>query len=517
MKLSMKVKKSALFSILAVVLVVVVVAVSVGAATTAEEIPTEAPVETGIRVSLATPQRDTIAVITEYVGRAEPGRQVAVIPRTAGEVMNVYYDVGDTVNAGDLLFDIDPTDIQMQVDIAQAGLNLARASVEQALGSTMDSQVLQAESGYLNAKNAYNSAQSLLSKNESNYSRQLQDLKDARKDAGDAMDALEPNLRALKTELAQKQKEMEALVGTGDGSTPSLGLSNAADYLRLQAEIDALKSALSDAQAAYTAASTAYYELDASYDSLKAGRDLNLLQLRSSVTTAEQAVSTAEQSLGLINNSALPEGRAVAMANLAQAEAQVRSATRQLDHAQVTAPISGVIESRNVEPQNMVSSSGPSFIISNKDMITVSFRVPERALAGFAIGDTVTLEKNGTTCDAYISEIPTMIDSSSGLFAVKATVSNPPFQALTGSVVTVNAQTQRSANALIIPLNAIYYEDGVPHVYVYQDGVAVKTPLELGILTADSAEVLSGLSANTQIVSSWNSRLRDGALLEIAD
>jgi hypothetical protein len=50
---------------------------------------------------------------------------------------------------------------------------------------------------------------------------------------------------------------------------------------------------------------------------------------------------------------------------------------------------------------------------------------------------------------------------------------------LSGVSVKVSACTAKAENALVIPVDSIYYEDQKPYVYLFVEGKAVKTFIEL--------------------------------------
>lgn len=492
------------------------------------------PVDTTIRVMVDTASRGDISVRSQYIGRVEPDQQVAVIPRTMGEVLAAYYNVGDRVEVGDVLFEIDATDIQLQVDIAQAGFNSAQASVNQALGSTLEAQILQAESGLKNAQAAYKTAQNMLSATENSVDVGVDVLKDSRREVREGIKNLEEQIAALTKLIREKEKELEDL-RAGRGGSNALGYSagmfgNAGaetelppgveDLLgtkeaQLMLEIYELNETLKALRSALSSAEASEKQLDAQIKTTQAGGRANLTQLQSSINSASVAVQSAEDSVALLNQKVVPQAQEVAMAQMSSAEAQLKAARRQLEFAKVTAPISGVIEMRNVEPNNMVSSQNPAYVISNKDMMAVSFRVPETVVASLSLGDVVLLDKNGQTCEAVISEIPTMIDANSGLFAVKATVENPSFTMLTGAAIKVDAVTSQAKNALMVPVDYLYYDEGKPFLYLHRDGKAVKTFVEIGIADDESVQIVSGISASDEIITTWNAHLKDGVEIEI--
>ena len=90
-----------------------------------------------ITVEVTNPVRDTILIENSFIGTIEPSSEVVVTPKIAGEVLEANFEVGDTVQEGDLLFTIDDSAIQISLaaatatyESAQAGLLSAQASLK---------------------------------------------------------------------------------------------------------------------------------------------------------------------------------------------------------------------------------------------------------------------------------------------------------------------------------------------------------------------------------------------------
>lgn len=64
-----------------------------------------------------------------------------MVPKTSGTVKKLYVSLGDTVKAGDVLFEIDDTEARLQVQQAQASLESAQANYDQNVGGSLETQV----------------------------------------------------------------------------------------------------------------------------------------------------------------------------------------------------------------------------------------------------------------------------------------------------------------------------------------------------------------------------------------
>ncbi|MBT9778887.1 efflux RND transporter periplasmic adaptor subunit [Clostridium sp. MCC353] len=180
----------------------------------------------------------------------------------------------------------------------------------------------------------------------------------------------------------------------------------------------------------------------------------------------------------------------------------------QMSYTTVKAPISGIIESRTVEPFEQIDPSRVICVISGTDELQVKFGVTGRILENLSLNDSITIEKNGETYEGYVTEISTMVNASSGLYDVKARL--PRTEGLTnGTRIKLTTVMSRAENVLTVPVDIVDYDNGVPFVYCYQDGAASKTEIEAGIYDSERMEVKYGLTGDSRIITSWSNELLD--------
>lgn len=188
----------------------------------------------------------------------------------------------------------------------------------------------------------------------------------------------------------------------------------------------------------------------------------------------------------------------------------------QLESSQVTAPIAGRVESFNVKVHDMVSAQTTLGVISGEGGKAVTFYVPERIVNGLKTGDSIRVEKNGTDRAATITEVSSMIDQTSGLFKVKASVPDGNTLA-TGTSVKLYVISQRADNVLSVPVDSVYYEGGNPFVYTYVDGKLKKNAVTVGLADNSFTEIKEGIGADDQVVATWTSELYDGSTVTLAE
>lgn len=90
----------------------------------------EAAEESNSRFITAQASRGTLELRAEATGAVEPVREVEVKSKASGEVLRLHADVGDRVERGALLAEIDPRDVRNRFNQTEADLAVARAQLE---------------------------------------------------------------------------------------------------------------------------------------------------------------------------------------------------------------------------------------------------------------------------------------------------------------------------------------------------------------------------------------------------
>ena len=140
----------------------------------------------------------------------------------------------------------------------------------------------------------------------------------------------------------------------------------------------------------------------------------------------------------------------------------------------------------------------------------------EDVLQNLTMGQTVTVEKNGTSYSGTITKLTKLVDPQSGLFPVEATLSGAG--ALSdGSSTKLSLVAAKADHALLVPVDAVYYSGGNPYVYTYENGLVKRVFITTGISDDQYYEVTDGLDGTEQIVNSWTDDIYDGAEVRIVD
>ena len=182
----------------------------------------------------------------------------------------------------------------------------------------------------------------------------------------------------------------------------------------------------------------------------------------------------------------------------------------QVEFSSITATIAGKIESSSMEVHGMASSASPLCVIAGEGAKSVSFSVTEAMLDQVHVGEQIKIEKNGSDYVGTVTEVNTMVDAATGLFKVKATVEDNG-SLISGSSVKLYITSDKAENVMTIPVDAVYYSNGEPYVYTYNNGMVHKVTVETGISDDEKMQIISGLSADNEVITTWDPELYEGA------
>ena len=258
-------------------------------------------------------------------------------------------------------------------------------------------------------------------------------------------------------------------------------------------------------------------EVDQAYQTMisaQAGLESAKAGLSSGQSSLEQARAGIEQAQANVETA--KSNVTSARAQAAQAQVGIDSAEYQLTLYNITAPISGVVEAVNVTENNFASQGSAVFVISNGHNKTVTFYVTEQVRKTLPLGQTVTATHSGKTYTGAITEIGGVVDASAGQFRVKAIIQDAD-DLPDGLSVELTTVANRAENAIILPSDALFFENGEAYVYVVKDGAAVRTPVTVGIYATDESAVTAGLIEGDQVITTWSSSLRDGVPVTVSE
>ena len=516
----------------------------------------------GINVETAYPVVRTISQSGSYIGTIETGDKVSVTPRVGGYVKEKYFGLGDFVNAGDVLFTIDDTELQLakkkaEADVRDANAKLAKDKAENEATKfevnealyTLDEKSIEnnnniqkaIRSEYEAQLDLYKACESEgIHKKEGDY---LEDLISKDKDAIENAKEFTKKLKGEKSiydSIAGAATDADAqTIAANNGVTVNPAWTKeqcATGYLTQKTAYDSaddLTKAISSSEAAESSAKSS----KAAHESSDRANDLTIISDEVTVQKERGNIATAQEDIALKRKIAadyeiFSKARiwAQQQAKLAAGDASVLSANVSLSKANidleiaeaklrntsVVSPVSGEIVECKIDDFGTCSDSGVAYTIIDTSRKKAVFYVTGDAKNNMAVGQKVTIDKSGTQYNATVDQISDTPDEKKHLYRVTAVISENDMAALdAGTSVRLITSIKKSDNALTVPIGVVYYDEGRAFVYVAKDGQAVKTMIETGVDDTVDIEVVSGLTADDQVIVNWSAQLQDKAAVNV--
>jgi membrane fusion protein, multidrug efflux system len=206
-------------------------------------------------------------------------------------------------------------------------------------------------------------------------------------------------------------------------------------------------------------------------------------------------------------------------------DAQIQYAKVQVSFTTITAPISGRVGARLVDPGNIVhaADAGGLVVINQIDPISVVFTLPENTFQ--AVNRALNASHTPLVVEAFPREgndllgtgklilLNNQIDTTTGTVQLKGSFPNPKHTLWPGQFVNVRLLLGTREQALTIPAAAVQRgQDGTYTYVVSSDGQTVQNrPITVANIQDDVAIIDKGVNAGERVVVDGQYKLKPGS------
>jgi multidrug efflux system membrane fusion protein len=237
----------------------------------------------------------------------------------------------------------------------------------------------------------------------------------------------------------------------------------------------------------------------------------------------------------LLPKNAVPEQQvATQKATIAQDEGAVKTDEGNIDNAKlnlvychVTAPITGRIGLRLVDPGNIVHATDANglMVITQVEPISVIFTIAEdqvppliKALrAGRKLEvDAYDREMKNKIAQGILATLDNQIDPTTGTLKLRATFDNKDGALFPSQFVNARLLVEEKHAVTLVPTAAIQRNSQITYVYLVKpDQTVTVRPVTLATTEGERTEVASGLAAGDVVVTSGVDKLQEGSKVAV--
>jgi HlyD family secretion protein len=408
-------------------------------------------------------QRGNLTSIVGATGTVRAEQTAQLNWQTTGTVDSVLVQEGDSVKIGEKLASLSPTSLSQAIVLAQADLVTAERNLENVKDSS--SAKAQAQLALANAEKA---------------------LKDA-KDKRDTMNwgrGTKENIDYAEAQLALAEKAVE---------NAQTIYNNLTDLARADPKRAQATTALYNAkQARDRAKATLNW-----YKGTPTTNDIAQADAKLSVAQAQFDDATREWNR--LKDGPDPK-------DIAAAQARVDAIRATLNLANITAPFSGTITRADPKPGDQVMPATSAFRLDDLSHMLVDVQVSEVDINSVLPGQNVILTYDANPGQEYkgvVTKVGQVGNPTQGAvnFVVTVELTDPDQSVKPGMTAAVTINVKELQDVLLVPNQAVRFQDAKRVVYVLKNGVLTPVDIQLGATSDTYSELIStDLKAGDEIV-----------------
>lgn len=410
-------------------------------------------------------------------GTVESSEVTKVYSTLAYQVKSVLVEVGDEVQAGDLLAELDGESIENQIASQKTSMEVSSGSAsaqvqsaydaydnfKQGLDSGLNSSLISAESQVDSAYDAYVKAQNTYDRYKENVdlgeNTQVLSAQSSRDSAASALDSAEsayktansayqsaleaeeqlPELEAKIEEASARKKELEegdlefSLEYAAEYASLLIELNTMQEQLQsIQSGVETARQSRTSARQALESAQSAYDIAQASYNAALRGEDQTLSDYADAVDSAWRTYQTALTTLDSTKKGTEDQlesyadslASANAGASTAVSEESLRQLNETLEDTKITAPVSGTVTA--VYASVGATGSGLLFVIEDTSHLIVSTSIKGYDLGSVKAGMEVEIRSDATGDDVVSGTLSTIAPTAKKNAAGETEASSDP-------------------------------------------------------------------------------------------
>ncbi len=388
----------------------------------------------GVPVTVGEVRRGLMDDIVEVVGDIKALQQAEISAKIPGKVAEVYFREGEYVKKGQTIVLLDGDDAKEQLIEAQGALKSAQAALSQAK-TNADVTKIQTDAAIQQA--------------EANYA------------------AARAQLAVAKDPLRSQQKRVAKLALDRAEASFNLAKANFESDKQLYEQGAISRIAFNQSETQFISARTQYESAREEYNiAMEGGRSEEVMSAQSNLQVAKEALRTARANAA--TNRIREEQVKSARASVERAQAAVSLARQNLSYTKITAPFSGQLSMREVDPGQVIGAGQTIAKMVNLDTVYFEGEISENYIDKVDKGQTVTIHidaLDGTSLEGEVEEVYPAGSTASRNFPVRIKFLETSKHIRPAMFARGEVLLGYVPNALIVPKSAVDTRTGTSMVF----------------------------------------------------
>ncbi len=206
--------------------------------------------------------------------------------------------------------------------------------------------------------------------------------------------------------------------------------------------------------------------------------------------------------------------------NFKLAQASYDLSEARLSKLEIKAPFGGIVGLRMVSIGDYVKDGQDIVNLEEIDPLKVDFKIPEIYLKQVAVGQALQITLDAfpnQTFQGKVLAINPLVDTNGRSIVIRAVIKNTEARLRPGMFARVRLLFSDERDSVAVPEQSLIPVGDEQYLFKVVDGRAQRFKVEIGQRREGQVEVLQGLAAGDVIVTAGQLKLRDGALVKIAD
>jgi HlyD family secretion protein len=408
-----------------------------------------------VYVEVEKAERADIEITREFSGKLKPAQEIMIIPKIPGKVANVYVRTGQEVGKGEVLIELDGSDVNLQVAQAEAGYNTSKASIE------------------------------LSRERMTSLSKQKVDLE-----------------KAIDT-LTKELKEIDRII--------SEAVQNSGDLLNLTI-INVLLTSVRNGTITREQLMESLQGLNLDKAAVEAViKKAVMEQQLQKLQEGKMAIDNAIRSL--------PFNESILEAQSKQARVGLDMAANAKNNLRIISPIDGIVANLTAKPGEMVAQTMPPVAVIDISSLILDINITEFEVNKIKPGQEIDIYVDALGKEALKGKIDFVspnIDLRSQHYPVRIIIENPEKEIKPGMFARAQIITDITNNVVTVPRKSIIREKNKSFVYIVNENQAEKREIVKGLDNGERVEVVSGISEGDSVVVRGQEYVKAGSKIEIA-